>query len=94
MPRLRELLGRAGVDEPVCERCVENDAAAQRGRFLGSPTLRVDGVDIDPGAGGRTDYGLRCRLYPTDAGLGGMPPDEWVLNALHRAGLPRGRTES
>ncbi len=84
----------AGVDEPVCERCVEDDATAQRERFLGSPTLRIDGVDIDPGVSGRTDYGLRCRLYPTEAGLGGMPPDQWVLNALHSAGPSPGGTES
>ena len=27
----------------------------------------------------RTDYGLKCRLYPTGEGLRGAPPDEWVL---------------
>lgn len=84
LPRLRKLLAQAGVDDPVSERRVESDDAAQRERFLGSPTLRVDGIDIDPAAGRRTDYGLRCRLYPTDSGLRGMPPDEWVLNALRR----------
>ena len=64
LPRLLELLARADVEAPVEQRRVESDEAAQRERFLGSPTLRVDGVDIDPGAGDRTDYGLKCRLYP------------------------------
>lgn len=85
VPRLRELLARADVDAPVAERRVESDADAQHERFLGSPTLRVDGVDVDPDAGVRADYGLKCRLYPTDAGLSGAPPDEWVLSALRRA---------
>jgi hypothetical protein len=88
LPRLHELLAQTGVDVPVQQRRVESDAAAQRERFLGSPTLRIDGVDIDPGAGDRTDYGLKCRLYPTDDGLRGAPPDACVLNALQRAARP------
>jgi hypothetical protein len=86
LPRLRELLDRAGVDEPMQERRIESHEDAERERFLGSPTLRIDGVDVDPGAGGRTDFGLRCRLYPTAGALRGVPPDEWVLAALRRAG--------
>ena len=85
LPRLQELVSRAEVDAAVEQRRVESDAAAEREQFLGSPTLRVDGVDVDPGAGGRTDYGLKCRLYPTDDGLRGAPADEWVLAALCRA---------
>ena len=52
--------------------------------------LYVDGVDIDPGVGERTDYGLTCRLYPTEQGLRGTPPDRWVLAALQHAGRPAG----
>jgi hypothetical protein len=85
LPRLCELLARAGVPAEVQQRRVESDDDAQRERFLGSPTLRVNGVDIDPGARDRTDYGLKCRLYPTSDGLRGAPPDEWVLSALERA---------
>jgi hypothetical protein len=86
LPRLHELLAQAGVDAPVQQRRVESDEDAQRERFLGSPTVRIDGVDVDPGACEQADYGLRCRLYPTAEGLRGTPPDEWVLAALQRAG--------
>lgn len=82
VPRLEALLSQANVDASIEERRVESDEAAQRERFLGSPTLRVDSVDVEPIAGERTDYGLKCRLYATDAGLVGSPPDEWVLSAL------------
>jgi hypothetical protein len=88
-PRLRALIAEAGLDVQIRPRRVESDAAAESERFLGSPTLRVDGVDIDPGAGDRSDYGLKCRLYPTEQGLRGAPPDAWVLDALQRCG-PRG----
>jgi hypothetical protein len=90
LPRLYELLAQADVDAPVQQRRVESDAAAHSERFLGSPTVRVDGADIEPGARERSDYGLKCRLYPTQEGLGGAPPDEWVRTALRHAGRPAG----
>ena len=84
LPRLRELLDQAQVASPVELVEVPDDAAAQSQRFLGSPTLRVDGRDVEPGAELRTDFGLKCRLYRTEDGFAGVPPDDWVLDALRR----------
>jgi hypothetical protein len=65
LPRLRRLLATAGVSEPVRMRMIEDAGQAQRERFLGSPTIRVNGHDVDPGAAQRADYGMCCRLYDT-----------------------------
>lgn len=86
LPRLRRLVTEAGVSEPVRVRTVADTEDAQRERFLGSPTVRVDGRDVDPGAGARRDYGLSCRLYRGPSGLSGRPPDEWVLALLRADG--------
>lgn len=64
---------------------VKDADAAQRLRFLGSPTVRIDGVDVEPAAGQRSEFGLKCRLFATPDGLAGTPADEWVLAALRRA---------
>jgi hypothetical protein len=85
LPRLDALLARAGVEVGLEQRRVESDPAARRERFLGSPTLRIDGTDVDPGAEQRSDYGLKCRLYVTPDGLRGTPPDDWVLEAVRGA---------
>jgi hypothetical protein len=82
LERLPGLLAQAGVLADISLRNVEDLDQAQHERFLGSPTLRVDGRDVDPTAGRRDDYGLKCRIYRTPAGLAGLPPDEWILNAL------------
>lgn len=82
VPHLRSLLRHAGVAEAIQLRRVEDDDDAQRERFLGSPTVRVNGRDVEPGADTRTDFGLKCRLYQTPAGLRGSPLDEWLLDAL------------
>ena len=80
--RLPQLLERAGVATEIEFRRVESDADAQRLRFLGSPTVRIDGRDVEPGADERDDFGLKCRLYRSAAGLRGEPLDEWILAAL------------
>lgn len=85
LPRLRELLAAEGIEEEVELRRVETPEAAARERFLGSPTVRIDGEDIDPTAKDRCDYGMECRLYPTSGGFVRTPPEEWVRAALRRA---------
>jgi hypothetical protein len=69
----------------VIRKRVETQNEAEALRFLGSPTVRVDGVDVEPGAEQRNDYGLKCRLYQTAAGLAGIPEEDWVREALQRA---------
>lgn len=84
LPRLRELLARARVDAVIELVRVADADAAERARFLGSPTVRIDGEDVEPGAAERTDFGMKCRLFATPDGLRGMPAEEWVLAALTR----------
>jgi len=86
LPRLRLLLERHGIDEPVELRRVETLEAAERERFLGSPTVRIDDEDIEPEAAKRSDFGLKCRLYRNDdGGRTGTPSDAMVARALRRA---------
>jgi len=66
---------------------VANPAQAVALRFLGSPTIRVGGVDIEPGAGERDDFALACRVYRTEAGLQGLP-DPGLLELALAAELP------
>ena len=57
-------------------------AIASRLRFPGSPTIRVDSVDVDPTYIDPGDYTPRCRLYRTTAGLRGLPERRWIEAAL------------
>ncbi len=85
LPRLRDLLASEGVEEEVELRRIDTAADAERERFLGSPTVRIDGDDVDPTAKDRDDFGLECRLYRTEAGLVRTPPDSWIRSRLARA---------
>jgi hypothetical protein len=48
-PRLRELVARRWPQAELRLCRVESDDDAQRLRFLGSPSVRVDGRDVEPG---------------------------------------------
>jgi hypothetical protein len=82
LPRLRELVTAADPNAEVELRRIETIEEAERKGFLGSPTVRVDGRDVDPGAEERIDFGMKCRLYKTGEGLGPLPPDTWIREAL------------
>lgn len=81
-PHLRRLLDEHGVESEVELRRIGSAVQAEAERFLGSPTLRIDGTDVEPGAEGREGFGLQCRLYLAEGHPSPVPPDEWILAAL------------
>ena len=85
LSRLRQLLKTSNIDVELIELEVITDEVAVEERFLGSPTVRINGIDVDPNVLDRDEYGLICRLYQTPDGLVGAPPDEWIVSALRRA---------
>ena len=90
---LDELLGALAPGATVDEIDATDPAVAQRNRFLGSPTIRIDGRDVDPSFQDPGDYTPRCRLYRTSAGLGGLPERAWIEAAIVES-LDRGGRSS
>lgn len=81
---VREVLADRRLDAELRTVRVESPEDAERMRFLGSPTVRVDGRDVEPGAEERSDYVLACRVYRTPEGMSGLPDRSWVEAALGR----------
>ena len=78
---VRAALAEAGSDDDVRLVKVESRDAAQRLRFLGSPTVRVNGRDVEsdvPTEG----YGMECRIYWVDGRAADTPPREWLARAI------------
>jgi hypothetical protein len=78
--RVRDVVQTKSFDVEIHDVEVRSEAEAQRLRFLGSPTIRIDGVDIEPSAEERTEFSLSCRMY----GASGVPPAALVAEALTR----------
>ena len=81
---LRAALAEAGLDPAAVDvREVADDAAAERERFPGSPTIRIDGVDPFDGD---EAVGLSCRIYRLADGRVSPTPDPARLReAIGRA---------
>lgn len=85
VPRLNEMVTELDAEADVELRHIETLDQAEQERFLGSPTVRIDGADVDRSAAGRTDFGLKCRLYRSEGGASGLPPDRWLRDAIESA---------
>jgi hypothetical protein len=82
---LREVLAEEGMEAEVHLVAINTDEEAQRLRFPGSPTVRIDERDLFP-APEREAWRLGCRVYATPEGLSGFPTTEMLREALKTKG--------
>jgi hypothetical protein len=68
---------------------VANPETAVELRFLGSPTVRINGRDVEPGAEERRGFALSCRIYRGQDGAAEQPDESWVREALSKAAQVR-----
>lgn len=82
---LQEAIKAAKVHASIDLVAVETQEEAERQRFYGSPTIRVNGMDIAP-PDPLTQPTLACRVYRAAQGaLSPIPPVEAIAAALHGA---------
>lgn len=71
-----------GIDTVISMVEVADVEAAKQVRFLGSPTVRIEGNDVEPGAEERSEFVHACRVYRTEHGFAGQPAEDWLRAAL------------
>ena len=80
LDRLRSVLRQEGLLADVAEIEVKDEATARALRFIGSPTIRVNGLDIEVEARAVKEPAFACRRY-----AGGSPAEEMIRSALREA---------
>lgn len=83
--RVRQLLHEEGVSAEVLEVNVSDASIAQKVGFLGSPTVRLNGQDVEPEARAAREYGMMCRTYSADGRRDGLPSREMLCQAIREA---------
>jgi hypothetical protein len=85
LEELKSILRDEGHDPAAVEMVhVESDEQAERERFPGSPTIRIDGEDVVPPGEGEP-MTLTCRVYRLRDGRPSATPDpEDVRKAVRR----------
>lgn len=78
--RLRTVLAREMLQVKVIEIEVRDESDARELKFFGSPTIRVNGLDIEASSRQVSETGFACRCYP-----GGLPSEEMIRTAVREA---------
>ena len=85
LENLEEAMRLEGVNIPIQNVLVTTGEEAQTQRFLGSPTIRIDGVDLDGPEADTREFMLGCRIYPEGDDTTGWPSVAVIRRALQRA---------
>ena len=86
--RVREVLEQEGAPADMVEVEVRDASTAETVGFLGSPTIRINGRDVEHAARAARGFGLMCRTYIDGGQRAGVPPRELIRAAVREA---RGR---
>ena len=78
--RVITVLRQEGLAAEICKIEVKDARAAEALRFWGSPTIRINGLDIDTESRTVTETGLACRRY-----AGRVPSVEMIRSAVREA---------
>jgi hypothetical protein len=81
LERLREILSAESFQIFVNEVLVSDAAMAQSLKFPGSPTIRINGHDVEPHRENNA-FGLMCRLYSDGSGV---PSPQSLRAAIEKA---------
>ena len=79
---LKEALRESAITLDISEIEISNPAQAAKLLFLGSPTVRVDGKDVEPGVFEPKHFGVSCRSYLVNGRRQGTPDPEWIRKAI------------
>jgi len=81
---VRDILVAEGVAAEVHEVLVRDEGMASELRFLGSPSIRINGKDVAGEPRKAQNFALSCRLYPGSAQVG-LPRVEMIQRAVLEA---------
>jgi copper chaperone CopZ len=82
---VRDMLTEEGMAAQVDEVKVPDEASARAIGFLGSPSIRVNGLDVEPAARSLSESGMMCRTYMVGGHRQGLPSREMIQAALREA---------
>lgn len=81
---VEDVLAAEGVAADIDEVLVRDERMAHDLKFLGSPSMRINGRDVAEEMQTGKNFSLSCRLYPGSKEIG-LPPAEMVHRAVLRA---------
>jgi hypothetical protein len=81
---LEDVLRERGLDATIDVRHVGTHEEAEAADFHGSPTIRIDGRDVDPAGASGQRVALACRIYRLPDGRASPVPSREMLEEALR----------
>ena len=85
---LGESLQELGLAGDIEEIVVSDPSKAEALSFPGSPTIRIDGIDVETGILRQNRHALSCRIYMIHGNAHGAPTREMIRRAIQAAVSP------
>jgi len=82
---LKEIIKENKLDVQVKMVKIASNEDALKSRFLGSPTIRINDLDIEPGAQEIGGFSMCCRLYLEDSQLKKYPSKNLIRRAIEES---------
>jgi len=79
---LHQALSILKIDIKPDQIMIHDDLEADHYSFQGSPSIKVDGVDLWERKA--EEYHMGCRVYPTPSGLSGCPPVSMLVERIKK----------
>ncbi len=89
--RVRAELGSHGLSKEIEEIEIHDQTEAESLGFLGSPSVRINGLDIEREARNLKSFGMSCRTYLEGTVRSGLPSNELIRRALNEQTSQAGR---
>lgn len=83
LDNLHAVLNKAGIKYTLEVRTLLTEEDAMRWKVKGSPSIHINGKDVEKGFGPTQDFGLKCRAYREGQKLLNAPSKLMILKALN-----------
>lgn len=84
---LKEVLEEENLYSHIYFVNVDSEEKAKELHFLGSPTIRINGLDLKKESRSLTDFGVKCRIYVIEGKIMGVPSKGMIRNAIRDSNL-------
>ena len=81
---IKEVIAEEAVDAEISLVLIETPEDARRLQFTGSPTVRINGMDIEPNRQAVKDYGMRSRHYNINGKKSDYPTKSMIRDAIKK----------
>lgn len=89
---VKEVCKQEGVKPKVTTINIIDEEQAKKHAFIGSPTIRIEGKDVEKASRGASYFGRKCRVYMNNGQPSGLPSKEMIRDTIREVLYEKSKT--